>query len=104
MLHKLNASCSKFSGTGKTSHMETIKVSILILHYGGPAVEIMFCTQISSGILLFWVYKKGQSCLLSFGMKLLDVWKIKSLNAEIQKIACLFLEDREGKKWKKRVG
>lgn len=50
MLQKLNASCSKFSGTGKTFHMETIKVSILILHYSGPAVEIMFCTQVSSGI------------------------------------------------------
>lgn len=59
MLHKLNASCSKFNGTGKTSHKEAIKVSILILHYSGLAVEIMFRTQVSSGISFVPSIQKG---------------------------------------------
>lgn len=59
MLHKPNASCPKFKGTGKTSHMETIKVSILILHYSGPAVKIMFHIQVSSGISFVLSIQKG---------------------------------------------
>lgn len=60
MLHKLSATCSKFRGAGKTpSCMETIKASILILHHSGPAVKILFCTQLSSCISFVPSIQKG---------------------------------------------
>lgn len=39
--------------------METIKVPILILLYSGPEVEIMFRTQVSSGISFVLSIQKG---------------------------------------------
>lgn len=60
MLHKLSATCSKFRGAGETSScMETIKASILILHHSGPAVKIMFYTQLSSCISFVQTIQKG---------------------------------------------
>lgn len=47
MLHKLNTTCPEVMDTGNTSCMETIKVSVLVLHHTGTAVEIMSCTHIS---------------------------------------------------------
>lgn len=79
MLRTLNASCSKFSGTGKTSHMETIKVSILILHDSGRAVEIMFCTQVSSGISFALSIQKGSELPSFFWHEAIRCLKYKIL-------------------------
>jgi len=60
MLRDLNATCSKSRATGKTSFcMETIEVSILIPYHSGPAVEMMICTQLSSGISFVLSIQEG---------------------------------------------